>query len=388
MSEDNLFGEITILSPQEVENMIPAKDEVTNEEETVKQNGEVPAVTKGQEFTITPVTTTVEEGEKNETTTSSNENGNEAVYKALIKELHKEGIITTAEADKLDEIPGTFDSIKKLMQETVDSTVKEKEESWKKGFSSAKKRFLEIEDAFSDVDQAILTAQRLEYFDTLTEAAIKADVNLQKNLYFEQLKAKNFTDDEAVEAIKEAEDLNKLEEKSLKALPDLKSSTSKLVEKNRELLNQHKEDSVKSQTEEFEKLMNSVDSTESFVEGLPLTKIGKDKLKANFTTIVHKDEKTGKEFNSLMYKQYANPVEFEKLINYYDTIGLFNLDNKTKSFKPDITKLKTAAKTAAVNELDKVIAAKEHKGVGENTALSSTKTESILDMLKSATKAK
>jgi hypothetical protein len=89
-----------------------------------------------------------------------------------------------------------------------------------------------------------------------------------------------------------------------------------------------------------------------------------------------------------MYKQQRNPVEFEMLINYYDTLGLFNLDKEGK-FKPDITKLKNVAKTAAINELDKVIAAEEQRGVGRNTSMeTSQKTEGILSLLERATSKK
>ena len=76
------------------------------------------------------------------------------------------------------------------------------------------------------------------------------------------------------------------------------------------------------------------------------------------------------------------------LINYYDTLGLFNID-KAGKFKPDISKLKSVAKTAAINELDKVIAAEDQRGVGRNTSVeSSKKTEGILNMLDKAFKVK
>ncbi len=85
-----------------------------------------------------------------------------------------------------------------------------------------------------------------------------------------------------------------------------------------------------------------------------------------------------------MYKQQRNPVDFEMLINYYDTLGLFNIDKQGK-FKPDISKLKAVAKTAAINDLDKIIAAEEQRGVGRNTSVeTSQKTDSIIGMLENA----
>jgi hypothetical protein len=75
------------------------------------------------------------------------------------------------------------------------------------------------------------------------------------------------------------------------------------------------------------------------------------------------------------------------LINYYDTLGLFNLDKEGK-FKPDISKLKTVAKTTAINELDKIISSEDRR-IGRNTAVeSSKKTENALNLLERAFKNK
>jgi len=250
----------------------------------------------------------------------------------------------------------------------------------------SKKRFLEIEDAFDETDQAILMAQRLEFFDNVSEDAIKQDENLQKQIYWEQLKAKNFSDADALEAIEDAIAINKLEEKALKAVPELKASAKTYIDKSREAIQEKTKAEQEAQTKAFEQLLANIDSREAFIDGLNLNKVAKDKLKNNIMNPVHTDPKTGKEFNSLMYKQQRNPVEFEMLINYYDTLGLFNLDKEGK-FKPDISKLKQVAKTAAINDLDKIIAAEEERGLGRNTSVeTSKKTEGILSMLDSAFK--
>jgi hypothetical protein len=318
----------------------------------------------------------------------SNENKNEVVYKALMKELVNSGVLTIEEMEKLDEMPGTFDSIKELVNKTVETNFKAKENSWKSNMSSAKKKFLEIEDAFDETDQAILMAQRLEFFDTVSIDAVKANVDLQKQIYYEQLKAKNFSDADALEAIEDAEAINKLEEKSLKAIPELKAMSQQIVNESRNNKELKTKAEQKAQMDAFENLLSNIDSRDMFIDGLNLNKISKDKLKSNIVNPVYTDPKSGKEFNSLMYKQQRNPVEFEMLINYYDTLGLFNLDKEGK-FKPDITKLKNVAKTAAINELDKVIAAEEQRGVGRNTSMeTSQKTEGILSLLERATSKK
>ena len=381
LENDDLFEGLQIMSPSELNSAVQAEN----------NEGTQPEVT--EEFTLTPVKsesgdsdTTKETKEVTQTTTesTSNESQSDVVYKALIKELVKGGIITAEEAE-LDELPGSFDTIKDLLSKTIDKTVEEKQEGWKKSLSPVKKRFLEIEDAFDETDQAILMAQRLEFFENTSVEQIKESADLQKQIYYEQLKAKNFSHEDAIEAIQDAEAVGKLEEKALKAIPELKAQSEEVIKQSKEAKETKTKAEQEAQAKAFESLLANVDSRDSFIDGLQLNKIAKDKLKANIINPVHTDPKTGKEYNSLMYKQHRNPAEFEMLINYYDTLGLFNIDKDGK-FKPDITKIKAVAKTAAINELDKVIATEEQRGVGRNTSMeTSKKTESILSLLERAT---
>lgn len=388
MSDNNeeLFEGLQIMSPEELNSAVKAED--GSSEEPNNSGGE------SEEFVLKPVAaetgddaTTKESKETyvQEKTSASNENRGETVYKALLKELVKEGVITAEEAE-LEQLPGNFDTIKSLVNKTVETSFKNKEENWKRNLSPEKKRFLEIEDAFDETDHAILMAQRLEFFENISIDAVKTDINLQKQIYFEQLKSKNFSDQEAVEAIEDAVAIDKLEDKALKAIPELKAMSEAIVEQSRQAKEQQTKAAIEQQTKAFESLLANIDTRDQFIDGLNLNKIAKDKLKNNITSPVYKDPKTGKEYNSLMYKQARNPVEFEMLINYYDTLGLFNLDSKG-NFKPDISKLKNVAKTAAINELDKIIAAEEQRGVGRNTSVeTSQRTEGILSLLEKATK--
>ena len=385
MSTENeeLFEGLQIMSPEELNTAVAAEDSP----ETI--------VTKGSdEFEFKPVVS--ESGDDGTTkenkvvskpqTSEANEPRNEAVYKALMKELVNTGVLTVEEMEKLDEMPGTLDSIKELVNKTVQTNFRAAEDNWKRNLSPEKKRFLEIEDAFDEADYAIVMAQRLEFFDNLDKQTVLSDENLQKQIYFEQLKAKNFSDQEAIEAIDDALAIGKLQEKALKAVPELKSQSQQIVDQSRYQKEQQTKAQIDQQTKAFENLLNNIDTRDSFIDGLNLNKVSKDKLKSNIVTPVYKDPKSGKEFNSLMYKQQRNPVEFEMLINYYDTLGLFNLDKEGK-FRPDISKIKSVAKTAAINELDKVIAAEEQRGVGRNTSVeTSQKTEGILSLLERATK--
>ena len=232
MENNELFEGLQIMSPEELNQAVSSQNNgeaETNAGQEAQQNE--PATL------FTPVTTETGEGagehkevpEKTETSPESLTK-NEAVYKALMKELVNSGVLTVEEMEKLDELPGTLDTIKELVSKTVETGVKQTQENWKKNLDPTKKRFLEIEDAFDATDQAILMAQRLEFFDNVDQKAVTDDVNLQKQIYFELLKSKNFSDQDAIEAINDAEQMGKLQEKSLKAIPELRKQAHEVVE--------------------------------------------------------------------------------------------------------------------------------------------------------------
>jgi hypothetical protein len=375
MNED-LFEGLQILSPQEIEQSLAPPAEKNEDGDLEKPLNE--------SLIIEPVVHKEEEGEivKGETKTIES-TSNEKVYKALMKELVNDGILTLAEVEELENLPGNKESLQKLIVDTAETKLKQKEDNWKRSFSGAKKRFLEIEDAYDDADKAIIASQRLEFFDGINDTKLSEDINLQKNIYFESLIVKGMSKEEAVEALQDAEAIGKLDVKAKAALSYLKIKETEDVEKERTNRTVQQEKETKTQTEMFDKLVASIESKESFVDGLSLTKLQKDKIKANITTPVYKDDQ-GKEFTSLMYKQHKNPAEFEMLINYYDTLGLFNIA-KDGSLKPDISKLKAVAKTQAVTELDRVIAESSNRSPGRNSSMdSSERGAGILSALEGA----
>lgn len=385
MSESNndLFEGLQIMSPEELNAAVKTSDDSEENQGAGEPKEEVElfkpvAAESGDSDNTEKIIN------KSSENSNSNESKNEVVYKALMKELVNAGVLTVEEMEKLDELPGTLDSIKELVSKTVETNFNAKQENWKKSLSPEKKRFLEIEDAFDETDQAILMAQRLEFFESVSEEDIKGNEQLQQQIYYDQLIAKNFTHEQAVEAIEDAMAVNKLEDKALKAIPELKNQAKGYVDHVKNAKEAKTKAEIEAQNKAFKDLLDNIDARDNFIEGLNLNKISKDKLKSNIMNPVYKDPKTGREYNSLMYKQQRNPVEFEMLINYYDTLGLFNLDKEGK-FKPDISKLKSVAKTAAITELDKIIAAEDERGVGRNTSVeTSQKTEGILSLLEKA----
>ena len=381
---DDLIDGLQIMSPNELESSM--KGETEDSTETGEE------LTDEPEITVAPVTATTgdlgdtEDEHKIVAPSEISSNTGEGVsdekkgafYTAVLKEMIDEGIIAAPETE--EELEGSLEKMKELMKGTLEKSFKGMTDQWKGGFSGAKKKFLEIEDSFSDADQAIQAAQRLEFFDNITNEAISEDENLQKNIYYEYLKSKNFSDTEIREQIEDASAIGKLEEKAKKAVPILKKESHQFVESAKEARAQQEQEWERQREESYNNLMGAIDTKESIIDGLKLTKLTREKLKANITKPVYTDD-NGRGYTSLMYKQMRNPHEFEMLVNYYDQLGLFDL-NKKGQFTPNISKFKNIAKTKAVSEIDKIIASENERGVGRNSSMDTTeRSKSILDLL-------
>jgi hypothetical protein len=383
---NNDFEGLRIMSPEEVESSITKGDGTEQSEESnegFSLSAPEGVSTEDKEDDDNKQDDVPEGKPASTTTVSLNEDKTALVYKALIKEMVDNGILTIDDVEKLDEMEGSLDSIKSLLQHTVESNTNAKQESWKNGLSKSKKRFFEIEDAFDDEDMAIQMTNNLEFFDTITEETLTDDVPLQKQLYRDLLIAKGFSKEDADEKVEDADALGKLDSEALKALPQLKKQALDYVNSSREERVKQHAKSQESMTNNFNNLMSSIDSKESIIDGITLNKVSRDKLKENIVKTVYTDE-AGRPYTSLMNKQRTNAAEFDILINYYDGLGLFNQD-KNGNFKPDISKLKNIAKTKAVNEVDRIIAQDNERRIGGGNSIEPTEMQSgILSLLKSA----
>ena len=139
MSEEkeDLFEGLQIMSPEELNAVVESDENSEGEEKETK--------TEESSEMFQPVESEKGEGAYEDTnnqtdskTATSNEKS-EAIYKGLIKELVDSNIITAAEADKLDELEGSLDTIKELMNKTVQTNFKHAEQQWKDNMPAAKK---------------------------------------------------------------------------------------------------------------------------------------------------------------------------------------------------------------------------------------------------------
>ena len=321
MNKDELVEGIQILTPAEVEASSTPPVETTPEpptEQPIEKFDEEP------DFAIVPPTETtdgkVEKDDDNlPPATPSNDEPQLTKYQALLTDLANDGAFGELEEGELEEYleNANGESIKNLVEKTIEKGLESRKEKWIGKFDGAKKRFLEIEDKFDNSEQAIQMAKRLDFLENLSHEGIRENVELQKQLYYNHLVSnKNFTDAEAKELISEADGMDKLEEKALASLPALKQSAEEFVAQAEKAKKDREENFKKQEAENYDKLMNTVDSTEEFVPGLKINKTVRDKVKKNMTTTVFTDE----QYESLVWlvTEYLpfHCANFERIVSH------------------------------------------------------------------------
>lgn len=299
-------------------------------------------------------------------TTESNEE--DTIYSALVKELVDKGILEVPENFRVE----TSDDLASLFDQTLNSRLEDNVNGFVQNFSGAKKMFLEIEDAFDDELVAMRVARDIDYFDKITPEVLSAQESIQKDILGRYLKLKGMSPQEVDEAIQEAETLAKLEEKALTALPQLRQSAKQYVEQKRKEKDERTQRMQKQQEEDFQSLMNSVDSLNEILPGIELTTRHKTAIKNAMSDVAYTDPQTGAQFTELGYKQHSNPKGFERLIQFYNVLGLFNTD-KEGNFKPDMNKLVKLTEKQVKRKLDELIREQQQTSIPGQKSSAGTK---------------
>lgn len=292
---------------------------------------------------------TPETPEVPETPETSNEGT--TVYSALVKELVDNGII---DAPGEDTVVESSEDLVALFDRSVNSKVNQTLDQFKGSFSGAKKMFLEIEDYFDDETVAMKVAKDLDYYGRITPEVIKSNEAVQKDLVSRYLRMKGMNQTEIAEALKEADALAKLEDKALQAFPQLQQAASQFIEGKKQEAAMREQQREQQTQEFFNNMLKGVDEAEELVPGIQLTKRHKEAIKQKMTAVVYEDPETGQQLTELGKKQFTNPDGFERLIQFYNVLGLFNLTEKG-DFKPDMSKLVKLTEKQVRKGLDELI---------------------------------
>ena len=180
---------------------------------------------------------------------------------------------------------------------------------------------------------ALLQKEQLEFeYSNIDKSKITESPVLQQSLITDYLTKTDWTKEEIVEQLKEMEDAGTLEKNATRSLSKLIQIESNEKQSLIQESKQRKQDQDKLRTKQIEDLRNTITNTKEFIENIPTTDVEK---KLVFDAIVKQDKYGRNKIDEFL----ATPK------NYINLAYIVNV------LKGDFSKLKTIAKTDAINSL-------------------------------------
>lgn len=314
------------------------------------------------------------EPEKTETTIV-----NTGKYKAILEALfEKKGI----EKDLSD-----FEDSPESLLETLDEIYTQDAESLVENYITSKltplqQRFVNLIEEGVSEEEATSIVKGYKLIEGVTEDQVKEDQDIASKVYSNYLReTTKFSDSKIQREVERLKELGTLEDEAAEMLPELSK-----IYKDRELesltsVKQKEQEAQKVLLKQIEELNNYVDTTDE-VAGLKLSKSLKDKWKKEFSLIDVETEQGKTKLQPIQAQRLHNPQEFDALMRLYNAIGLFKYDNRSKSYKPDFSALKSLGSNEATQKLKQIVESEQAKERNRKSGQAFDNTNEDVDVLK------
>lgn len=218
------------------------------------------------------------------------------------------------------------------------------------------------EDGFEYIDKGVSPQEVVEYqdrsqiLDSITEDKLIEDIELSKNVVYEDYISRGMTPQQAtriVERTLQAGD-DAIIEDAKESLSNLKVYNKQRLEERAESIAQEQARLAKEQAELELKVKNSIYGVKSLENGPDVNKQIQDNVYKLMNTVVGKSP-DGTPENAVMKARRENPIEFDTKLYY-----LYEL---TKGFS-DFSKFGKKGKSSAISELERAFQANknDHNG--------------------------
>jgi len=331
-------GEIVVENPAETE---PPKEEVNKEADNLI---EVDTEESAQEDNDSRT----EESAVVDTEQSSSSSLPD--LKVLANALYEQGVLSELDTEKLASAEG---SDAEMLIDLIKGEITNNVNSYKEGLPNVIKNLIDNYEDNVPLDKLIGLKSESIRLDNITSENLKGNTELQKKVISENYKRLGMSDAKIAKRIQQFEDLDQLTEESEDALSDSKEFMKEAIEAEKEAARINTENAEKARQKNLTSLKDKINSTDTLVGDIKLTKKEKESLYNSMTKVVETDD-NGTPMNTVMVTRAKNPLGFEQLLHYYHSIGLFNIGDDGK-IQPDISKIKTGAKASMMDELSSAL---------------------------------
>lgn len=285
---------------------------------------------------------------------SSSSETNQSVLKNLATALYEEGVISELDEEKLNE---ASESEAEVLIDLIRQEIGRNVENYKEGLPDKVKKIIDNYEEGVPLDVIIGLESANQRLDMITEDQLKDSEDLQKLIVTESLKRAGYSDAKIQKRIQQFEDLGQLEEEAIDSLTEAKEYYATALEAEKNRVKKEQKEAEERQKKTLQDLKKDIMATTEVVPGIKITNKEKEKIYESMTKVVDQDQ-YGNPMNEVMVTRAKNPMGFEKLLHYYYQLGLFNIDDEG-NIAPDLSKLKTSAKSSAIDELNKTLSKKK-----------------------------
>jgi hypothetical protein len=372
-----------LLSIAEVEQMGKSfsnkESEQTGKEEQEEQTTEAIEAPGG----LMPITSLVEskELETKEEGNKTKTKLNTSDYLTIIKGLQDK----TGELEDFDEesFKGDPEEVIELLETLIYKNAENLlNDHIKDNLPSDYQKFVELTDAGISDEDAASVVKGLKSISGITPDKLDESEDLARQTYTQYLKlTSSWTDTKIKKEVDRLADLGTITEEAKESLPELVQ-----IINNREAYfkaeAKKKEDQDRvNEVAQAKQLKDYLETTDE-IAGIKLNKKMKDNWMKQYSPV---KTPSGQVTTTLGLKQSYNPQEFGALVNFYDSIGLFKYDARSKKFTPDFSVLKSLGTKETIQKFSEAVENEKLKSQtkgGTNPEVDELKNEDVMARFK------
>lgn len=278
------------------------------------------------------------ETEKESTVTKSDGTSTQNFYSSIATALKEDGILQFSDSDKIE----TASDFANAVEDYINSRIEEKNQRINKAINAG------VDDS-----QIRNYETTINFLNGLSEDQIKAETEqgetLRKNLIYQDLINREYTDEEAREELQDILDAGTDIKRAMRALNSNKEfynkGYQKLIDDNEAKV---KAESERKQKEADEFKRSLLEDDKSF--GFEVDKKTRAKAYDAATKAMYKDDKTGNFMTEIQKYENDNPVEFRKKLAL-----VFTLTDGFKDFSALAKPIVQREKHKSISELERKI---------------------------------
>lgn len=346
------------------------KEEVIEEKE--EKQPEKKADSKEELEVEVETDTTKDKGHKEEDIEDTDAKSPLAPFAAALVE---DGILSIDldEFNKLETAEEQATALLEAQRNTIDEGIDKGVTEWVDSLPDLAKRAIDAIVEGVPLEKVLNSISNIDTFSRITDKELQ-DENTQKQIYGQYLKTKGFDDKKIERMITKSVDTDSLLEDAKDALEELKVYESKYLEQEKEVSKKREEQKQESYKVYIRGLQESIEETNEIIPGVKFNKQTKQNIFESMTKIVGNDS-NGRPVNIIGKIRDENPIEFDKKLHYYATLGLFDK-------KPKFDKIFSIGKSKAVQELVDMTRAEKGFKTGKSAQPISGGAKNLLTAIK------